>query len=77
MSENKILEYLTLRKAISGLPWWVSGKESSCNAGDVGWIPGSGRSPGEGNGKTTPVFLPGKPMDRKARRATVHGVPKE
>ena len=26
------------------------GKESSCHAGDLGWIPGSGRSPGEGNG---------------------------
>ena len=26
------------------------GKESACNAGDPGWIPGSGRSPGEGNG---------------------------
>ena len=34
------------------------GKESSCNAGDLGSIPGSGKSPGEGNG--TPVFLPGK-----------------
>ena len=28
------------------------GKESSCNAGDVGLIPGSGGSPGEGNGKS-------------------------
>ena len=33
-----------------GLPRWLSGKESACNAGDVGLIPGSGRSPGEGNG---------------------------
>ena len=34
------------------LPWWLSGKESACNAGntgDVGSIPGLGRSPGEGN----------------------------
>ena len=31
-------------------PRWLSGKESTCNAGDVGSIPGSGRSPGEGNG---------------------------
>ena len=35
------------------------GKESTCNAGDPGLIPGSGRSP-EGNSKTTPVFLPRK-----------------
>ena len=35
-------------------------KVSACNAGDMGSIPGSGRSPGEGNGKPTPVFLPGE-----------------
>ena len=35
-------------------------KESACNAGDLGSNSGSGRSPGEGNGKSTPVFLPGK-----------------
>ena len=36
-----------------GLPYWLSGKESACNAGDagdVGLIPGSGKSPGGGNG---------------------------
>ena len=36
-----------------GLPQWLRGKESSCNEGateDMGSIPGSGRSPGEGNG---------------------------
>ena len=31
-----------------GLPWWLSGKESACQAGDAGSIPGSGRFPGEG-----------------------------
>ena len=35
-------------------------KESACNVGDPGSIPGSGRSPGEGDGNPTPVFLPGK-----------------
>ena len=34
-----------------GLPWWLSGKEIACNTGASGWIPGSGRSPGEGIGK--------------------------
>ena len=33
-----------------GLPWWLSSKESACNAGDPGLIPGSGRSHGEGIG---------------------------
>ena len=31
-------------------PWWLSCKESACNAGDLGLIPGLGRSPGEGKG---------------------------
>ena len=34
------------------LPKWLSGKESTCNGGDVGLIPGLGRSPGEGNGNS-------------------------
>ena len=38
---------------------WLSGKESTCQAGDTGLISGLGRSPGEGNG-SPPVFLPGK-----------------
>ena len=33
-----------------GLSWWLSGKESACSTEDVGSIPGSGRSPGEGIG---------------------------
>ena len=36
------------------------GKESASSAGDLGSIPGLGRSPGEGNGHPTPVFLPGE-----------------
>ena len=32
-----------------GLPRWLSGKQSACNAGDLGLIPGLGRSSGEGN----------------------------
>jgi len=35
-------------------------KESACNAGDLGSIPGLGRSLGEGNGLPTPVFWPGE-----------------
>ena len=40
-------------------PGGSDGKESACNAGDMGLIPGSGRSPGEGNDNPL-VFLPGK-----------------
>ena len=36
------------------------GKESACNAGDLGSILGSGRSPGEGNDNPPLVFLPGE-----------------
>ena len=42
-----------------GFPGGSEGKVSACNAGDGGSIPGSGRSPGEGNG-TPSVLLPGK-----------------
>ena len=35
---------------VIGLPWWLSGKEFICNAGDAGLIPGLGRSTEEGNG---------------------------
>ena len=44
------------------------------NAGDAGSIPGSGRSPGEGNGHPLQDSLLGNPMDRGAWWATVHGV---
>ena len=36
-------------QAMKRLPWWLKSKQSACNAGDVGLIPGLGRSPGEGN----------------------------
>ena len=43
-------------------------KESACNAGDLGSIPGLGRSPGEGNGPT-PVFLPGESHGQRSLAA--------
>ena len=49
---------------LGGLPWWLSGKESACQAGDMGSIPGSRRSPGEGKWQHTPVFLPGESHDQ-------------
>ena len=52
-------------------------KASACNVRDPGSIPESGRYPGEGNGNPLQYFCLGKPMDRTARWATVHGVAKE
>ena len=45
---------------LSLLPQWLSGKESACNAENVGLNPGLGRSSGGGNGQPTPVSLSGK-----------------
>ena len=41
----------------ASLPWWLSGKESACQAGDSGLIPGLGRSPWRNKWQPTPVFL--------------------
>ena len=60
----------------TGLPWWLSGKESACSAGDMGSIPGSGRSPGEGNGNPLRYSCLENPIDRGAWLATVHEVAK-
>ena len=51
-------------------------KASACNAGDLGSIPGSGRSPGEGNGNPLQYSCLENPMDGGAWWATVHGVAK-
>ena len=52
------------------------GKESACNAGDLGLIPGSGRSPGEGNGYPLQYSCLENSMDRWAWWNTVYGVTK-
>ena len=52
-------------------------KNLPANAGDVGLIPGLGRSPGGGNGNPLQYSCLGNPTDREAWRATVHGVAKE
>ena len=55
-----------------GLPWWLSGKEPTSNAGHMSLIPGSGRSSGEGNGNTFQYSCLENPMDQEAWWATVH-----
>ena len=58
------------------VPGGSDGKESACNAGDLGSIPGAGRSPGEGNSNPLQYSCLENPMDRGAWRATVHRVTK-
>ena len=50
------------------------GKDSACSAGDLGLIPGLGRSPGGGHGNPLQYSCLENPMDRGAWWATVHGV---
>ena len=57
-----------------GFPGGSDTKESACSAGDLGSIPGSGRSLGEGNGNRLQYSCLENPMDRGAWQATVHGV---
>ena len=51
-------------------------KNSPANAGDVGLMPGWGRSPGKENGNPLQYSCLGNPMDRGAWQTTVHGVAK-
>ena len=59
---------------VSRLPWWLSGKASTCQAGDAGSVPALGRSPEVGNGNPLQYACLGHSMDRGAWRATVHGL---
>ena len=68
--------YISTLQLYMVLPQWLSGKESACNAGDLGLIPGSGRSPGEGNGNPLQYFYLENPMDRGAWQAIVYRVAK-
>ena len=70
--------YLTGDKCYSPrvFPGSSDGRESSCNAGDLGSVPGLVRSPGERNGNPLQYSCLEKSMDRDAWQATVHGVAK-
>ena len=57
-----------------GLPCSSDGKESACNTGDPGSIPGWERSSGEGNGNPLQYSCLENPMDRGPWQATVHGI---
>ena len=65
-----------MSRSPQGLPCGSVGKESAYNAGDLGSIPGLGRSPGEGNGNPLQYSCLENPMGRGAWRAIVLGVTK-
>ena len=64
---------LGVLSSFQGFPNSSVGKESACNAGDLGSSPGLGRSPGEGNGNPLQYSCLENPMGRGAWQATVHG----
>ena len=68
--------HLPATKMKGGLPRGVRGKESACQAGDTGSIPGLGRSPGEGNGNPFQYSFWENPMDRRAWQIIVYAVAK-
>ena len=65
-----------LPEIVKGFPGGSDGKESACNAGDLGWIPGLGKSPGKGNDYPLLYSCQENSMDRGAWWAIVHGVMK-
>ena len=71
-----ITKNLKLPLSSLGVPTWLSGKESACQAGYVGSIPGLGISHEEGNGNPLSYSCLENPMGRGAWQATVHGVTK-
>ena len=86
VAKNKILFYNTLIymseyklnfiDQCMGLPYSSDGKESACNAEDLGSVPGSGRSSAERNGNPLQYSCLEKPMDRGAWWATVQSIAK-
>ena len=71
-NQKSKLDFIRNSTLISG----SEDKASACNAGDPGSIPGSGRSPGEGNGNPLQYSCLENSMDREAWQAIVHGVAK-
>ena len=70
------LYQVSYQRNYQGFPSGSVGKESACNAEDPSLIPGSGRSPGEGNGNPLQYSCLENSMDRGAGQAAVHGIPK-
>ena len=71
-----MLTQIINRERVRRFPGGSVVKKPPANIGDMGSIPGSGRSPGEGNSNPLQYSYLENPMDRGAWRATVHGVSK-
>ena len=74
MKEGEQCMLLVMARLTMGFPSGSNGKESACNAGNLGSIPGSGRSPGKGNGNQLQYSCLENSIDREAWQARVHGV---
>ena len=72
----KMSDHLHNTYPVLGFPGGSAGKESAHNVGDLGLIPGSGRSLGEGNGYPLQYSCLENSIDRGAWQVTVHGVAK-
>ena len=77
MSPYSLQDELDASHYSTGLPRWLSSKESTSNAEDMGSVPGLGRFPGKGNGNPLQYSYLGNPMNRAVWWATVHAVVKE
>ena len=67
---------MATHSSIKSFPGGSDSKESTCNAGDLGSVPGLGRSPGELNGNPLQYSCLENSIDRGAWWATVHGIAK-
>ena len=81
MNETYSLDYVrigSLKQArpLEGFSGSSAGKESTCNAGDPGSIPGLGKCPGGGHGNPLQYSCLENPMERRASQAIVHEVAK-
>ena len=74
---GSITPNLEITTLLFGLPSGLAVKNSPANVGDTVLIPGSGRSPAEGNGNLLQYSRLGNPMDRGAWQAIIHGIVKE
>ena len=74
--KNLLFSFFLFGHRLLGFSGGSDGKESACNAGDLGSVPGWERSPGEGNGNPRQYSSLENPMDRVACCATIHGIAK-
>ena len=66
--------YLLNIMLMNGFPGGLVHKESACNTGQLGLIPGSGRSPREGNENPLPYSCLDNSMERRVWQSTIHGI---